>query len=119
MVIVVFFISVTIFDIVISYKSYAYIKDVCTENDNIIITVDGANGDSKYHHYEFNELGDGVYELQLYASIINGKLFPIDIKINNESGLIKEIRQKPNIADGTGKEYEIIYPFDKSSISYK
>ncbi|WP_028044734.1 hypothetical protein [Candidatus Stoquefichus massiliensis] len=110
LVIVIFFIGVTIFDKATNFKSYAYINDVYTENNNIIISIDGGNGDSKYHHYELNEIGNGIYELQLYASIISGKFFPVEIEFNNESNHIKEIRQKPNNGDETGREYEVIYP---------
>lgn len=112
LVVVVFFIGITIFDMTTNFKSYAYIEDVYTRDNNIIISIIGGNGDSRYHHHKLNKIADGVYELQLYASIITGKRFPVEIELNNESGQIKEIRQKPNVGDETGKEYEIIYPYD-------
>lgn len=107
--IVVFLIGITIYDKFTNFASFAYIEDVYLKNNSIIICIYGANGDSKYHHYELNEIGDGIYELQLYASVVSGKHFPVEIVLDNELNRIKEIRQKPNIADEE-KEYEIIYP---------
>ncbi len=115
---IVFVIGISVFDNIINHASYAYIKDVYTKNDNIVISVDGGNGDSKYHHYEFNEIGNGIYEFQLYVSAVSGKVFPVEIELNNKSDKIKEIRQKPNNGDESGKEYEIIYPI-KNTILIK
>lgn len=100
------FCGLFIFDKWTTFPSYAYIADVIETDSEITFEISDGTGDNKYHHYELNDMGNGVYEFQLYQFFFTGHHYPKFIKIDNQNQQIKEIHQI-----NLDKQIEMIYPY--------
>lgn len=100
------FCGLFIFDKWTTFPSYAYIADVIETDSEITFEISDGTGDNKYHHYELKDMGNGVYEFQLYQSFSIGHHYPKFIKIDNQNQQIKEIYQI-----NLDKQIEMIYPY--------
>ena len=88
-----FFIVYLMFNIFCVSPVYLYITN-CENSNNITLNVSDGQGHYKFKRYKLLKIEPGVYQIQGYGSLLSGKNYPLEIRIDNSDGHIKEIKQK-------------------------
>ncbi|MCI9093764.1 MAG: hypothetical protein HFF36_08340 [Coprobacillus sp.] len=87
-----FIIVLCIYDKLTTYQvSYGptYIEE---RNGFIELRISLASSSAYVHHYNLVEINDGIYEIQIYASLTNGDYPGKIYKIDNRDGHIKKLQ---------------------------
>lgn len=90
-VLLLFVIGLYIYDSLTTYQ-VSYGPTYVEEKDGFIeMRISLVSSSAYVHHYDLIEIDDGIYQIQIYASLTNGDYPGKVYKINNKDGHIKEL----------------------------